>query len=182
MNTEELRKAKRRYWEHRDHAKRRNVPFEISFEDWLKIWLDSGHWLERGPKGNQYCMSRFKDQGSYAVGNVFIQTNAGNISDSHKDIDKAKSRYEKNGQAHKGLKKPKQSEESNKRRSESLKGTIFSEERRVNISKAKMGIPNPFKGIPQPKVQCPHCGKEGGLSGMKRYHFDRCPLNARFQA
>ncbi len=26
------------------------------------------------------------------------------------------------------------------------------------------------KGI----VQCPHCGKEGGSSGMGRWHFNRC--------
>ena len=27
---------------------------------------------------------------------------------------------------------------------------------------------------PKPKVTCPHCGKEGGVNNMKRYHFDRC--------
>lgn len=24
------------------------------------------------------------------------------------------------------------------------------------------------------KIKCPHCGKEGGATNMKRYHFDRC--------
>jgi hypothetical protein len=26
------------------------------------------------------------------------------------------------------------------------------------------------------KVKCPHCGKEGGYTNMKRYHFDKCKL------
>jgi hypothetical protein len=30
------------------------------------------------------------------------------------------------------------------------------------------------KGIPQPKVICPHCGTVGGRSVMKRHHFDNC--------
>lgn len=31
-----------------------------------------------------------------------------------------------------------------------------------------------LRGKPQQKVVCPHCSKEGGLTGMKRYHFDNC--------
>jgi hypothetical protein len=27
---------------------------------------------------------------------------------------------------------------------------------------------------PKPKVECPHCGKIGGLPVMRRYHFDEC--------
>lgn len=30
------------------------------------------------------------------------------------------------------------------------------------------------KGIPHPKVTCPHCGKVGGRSVMGRHHFDNC--------
>ena len=51
-----------------------------------------------------------------------------------------------------------------------------------NISKATKGKPKSEetkkkmrkpKG-PQELVTCPHCDKEGGLSNMKRYHFDNC--------
>ena len=38
------------------------------------------------------------------------------------------------------------------------------------------GKPSPKKGIPLEKVECPHCGKIGGNSGMKRYHFDNCKM------
>ena len=26
-----------------------------------------------------------------------------------------------------------------------------------------------------PRVQCPHCGKQGGLTGMQVWHFEHCP-------
>lgn len=32
---------------------------------------------------------------------------------------------------------------------------------------------------PQEKVICPHCGKIGGFSVMKRHHFDRCKLKPK---
>jgi hypothetical protein len=31
-------------------------------------------------------------------------------------------------------------------------------------------------GNPKPKVECPHCSKIGGISAMKRWHFDNCKL------
>jgi hypothetical protein len=31
-----------------------------------------------------------------------------------------------------------------------------------------------LKGKPQERIICPHCKKEGGTTGMKRYHFDNC--------
>ena len=61
----------------------------------------------------------------------------------------------------------------------------------------KKGKPSPNKGRPSPKkgkpcstetkqkmrkphgphkqVECPHCGTIGGISAMKRWHFDTCP-------
>ncbi|HET8688619.1 MAG TPA: GIY-YIG nuclease family protein [Methanosarcina sp.] len=36
------------------------------------------------------------------------------------------------------------------------------------------GKPSKLKGKPRSKIQCPYCSKEGGISGMKRYHFDNC--------
>ena len=43
----------------------------------------------------------------------------------------------------------------------------FSTETRAKMSEAK-------KGIPQPKTTCPHCSKQGGISPMKRHHFNNC--------
>lgn len=51
--------------------------------------------------------------------------------------------------------------------SNSTKGLSKSEEHKKKISEAS-------KGKPKPKTECPHCGKIGGSSNMKRYHFDNC--------
>lgn len=63
---------------HKATAKRRNVPFTLTFDQWATIWLDSGKWDQRGWGADKYCMSRFGDLGGYEVGNVFIQTNREN--------------------------------------------------------------------------------------------------------
>lgn len=54
---------------------------KLTFEEWLQIWVDSGHLHERGRKRGQYVMSRVNDLGSYEVGNVFIQTGKQNNRD-----------------------------------------------------------------------------------------------------
>lgn len=59
-------------------AKRRNVPFMLTFAEWWQIWHDSGHWEERGTANGCYVMCRNADQGPYAVGNVRIDTVRGN--------------------------------------------------------------------------------------------------------
>src|ERR1700722_4160767 len=56
-------------------AKRRKIPFLLTFDQWLKIWIDSGHLAERGRGSGRYCMGRFGDKGPYAIGNVEIITN-----------------------------------------------------------------------------------------------------------
>jgi len=79
-------KHKELYMKHRRHAKARGIPFLLSYEEWLKIWMDSGHWHERGKRKDQYCMGRFGDTGPYAVVNVKIITNSENSKE-------AKARY-----------------------------------------------------------------------------------------
>lgn len=56
----------------RHDAKRRGVIWLLTYEEWLKIWMDSGHWHERGCKKGQYVMARYGDKGPYAVDNVRI--------------------------------------------------------------------------------------------------------------
>ena len=58
--------------------------------------------------------------------------------------------------------------------SKSLSGKAFSDDRKKNISEAKKGKPAYNKGISEKVVTCPHCGKYGGNSNMKRWHFDNC--------
>ncbi len=77
----DLKKAKTQYLYQRATAKYRKVDFQITFEEWFKVWIDSGHYHERGVGKDKYCMSRFNDEGPYAYNNVFIQTNAANGKD-----------------------------------------------------------------------------------------------------
>ena len=71
--------TKQAFWNHLHSAKRRGIEFLLTFEEWLKIWMDSEHWHERGIRKYQYCMARFGDKGPYAVGNVKIITNEENL-------------------------------------------------------------------------------------------------------
>jgi len=123
-----------------------------------------------------------------------------NISERMKG-DKNPSR--KYGVWNKGMKLPPQTKESNKKRriamtgqkrteetkkkmSQSALGKSKSEEHRSKLSKANIGkklsketrkkMSISKKGIKQPIVICPHCNKTGGLTLMKRFHFDNCKL------
>lgn len=70
----ELERKQTKYRNHMGRAARRGVEFLLTFEEWYKIWQDSGHYHEMGRRGNQYCMARTGDKGPYAVGNVRITT------------------------------------------------------------------------------------------------------------
>ena len=62
----------------RSNSRRRGVGFELTFEQWLGVWIDSGHFQERGKGGNKYVMARLRDKGPYKIGNVKIITGAEN--------------------------------------------------------------------------------------------------------
>ena len=74
MTKEDKRKARIKYMTHKRDAWRRKIPFEITFEDWLEIWILSGHWDHRGKFPGGYVMGRIGDVGPYAKNNVHIIT------------------------------------------------------------------------------------------------------------
>ena len=132
----ELKQVKKQYWNHQQRAKRKGISFELSLEQWIKIWLDSGHYYNKGTKKGQYVMSRYKDQGGYAVDNVYIQTVGDNTREAfttnNKDFTRPKLGTENNfyGKTHspESIIKIKEarakqvwSEESNRKRSETMK-------------------------------------------------------------
>ena len=69
---------------HKCVAKQRNVEFMLSFDEWLDIWVNSGHWEDRGAGKGKYVMSRYNDVGPYALNNVFIQPFEKNVLDAIK--------------------------------------------------------------------------------------------------
>ena len=62
--------------------------------------------------------------------------------------------------AGKRTKKIVQPEYANQARSEKLTGIV-----RENL-----------RGVPKPKLTCPHCNKTGGKPQMIQFHFDKCKL------
>lgn len=83
--TEFDRDRHRRYSAAKGAAKQRDVPFLLSFDQWWSIWIQSGHWDERGQHRGTYCMSRYGDLGFYEIGNVFIQETTKNVSQAQKN-------------------------------------------------------------------------------------------------
>jgi len=74
------RTPRRKFSDARIDARRRGVAWQLTFEQWMQIWLDSGHWHERGTRRGCYCMARHGDIGPYAIGNVSIQLSIENTT------------------------------------------------------------------------------------------------------
>jgi hypothetical protein len=86
----EMQLARKRYGQHTAQSRHgqktdRNgtvVEFRLTFDEWLGLWLASGHYHERGACKGGYVLSRINDLGHYEVGNVFIQSHADNIREA----------------------------------------------------------------------------------------------------
>lgn len=80
-----INRARQMYYFQKYAAGERNIPFLISFVDWLIVWEMSGKLDDRGRLKDQYVMARFGDKGPYAVGNVEIIHSGENVRKAHKD-------------------------------------------------------------------------------------------------
>jgi len=58
----------------RNNAICRGIPWNIKLWEWWSIWQQSGKWDERGRAADAYVMCRFRDEGAYEIGNVYIAT------------------------------------------------------------------------------------------------------------
>jgi len=68
----------------RNNARRRQIVFEFSFEEWINWWEKQlgKRWFEkRGIGKSKYQMARFNDKGPYAVWNVKCITHSQNLSE-----------------------------------------------------------------------------------------------------
>lgn len=75
--------VKGRFMRQQANAKARGIDWELTFEDWWKIWDESGKWDQRGREADSYCMSRRQDIGPYSKDNVVIKRVADNSQESH---------------------------------------------------------------------------------------------------
>ncbi len=100
------------------NAVRRGVGFKMSYEEWLGIWVESGHMHQRGIHSGQYVMARHGDKGPYEVGNVKIIPHIENIKERVFSEDaKARIAASRIGKPHLGPKK--HSEQTKQRMAES---------------------------------------------------------------
>lgn len=168
--------AKRKWYDQRQNARRRGIEWDLPFDIWMKIWVDSGQWPNRGVKTpDQYVMSRIGDQGPYRADNVVIKTNYDNVREGN--VGRAKPQPKMSCiSCHRVISADKRLEHwsSNGCQKSSRKWL-----RRTGILK-----PISQQGRLKPKVMCPHCGQTGGKPAMMKHHFDRCkkaPRTGLFQ-
>ena len=76
---------RRAYINQKARAKNRGIPFRLTFDQWWKVWLDSGYLPERGRRKDKYNMARYGDVGAYEIGNVYITTHSENVHEAHEN-------------------------------------------------------------------------------------------------
>jgi hypothetical protein len=111
----------RAYYQHKANAESRGIGFLLTYEEWLKIWMDSGKINQRGSYRGKYVMARFGDIGPYAVGNVKIILHTENLAERDRSFDPPPTESARANMSRASLGKPK------------------SADHRRNISIGKMG-------------------------------------------
>jgi len=66
------------------------------------------------------------------------------------------------------------SEETKRKISESQKGELSYWYKKERPAELNQRVSQTMKGVSKKIISCPHCGKSGGNSQMKRWHFDQC--------
>lgn len=56
----------------KDNARRRQLEFALTYEQWSAVWAESGRWAQRGRCRGQYQMDRIDNTKGYVPGNVQI--------------------------------------------------------------------------------------------------------------
>jgi len=74
------------YTVHKANAKQRGVEFNLTFDEWWKLWSDSKRWTRRGNRSGRYVMCRKGDVGAYELGNVYIGTFNRNVRERNKSV------------------------------------------------------------------------------------------------
>lgn len=76
--------VKRAFAVHKGDAKRRGIPFLLTYEQWCMVWMESGKFEQRGRHRGCYVMSRPGDKGAYELGNVVICVAAANTAERNR--------------------------------------------------------------------------------------------------
>jgi hypothetical protein len=79
-----MNKAKNSYYGQRSAAKRRNILFQLTFDEWYNWWLSNGvdKALQQSSRSaNTLCMCRYGDLGPYSLTNIYCTTIQQNAAD-----------------------------------------------------------------------------------------------------
>lgn len=79
---------KQKYRNQMARAKHRGIEWNLTFEQWMRIWEESGKWQLRGKGMGKYVMARNGDVGPYSPENVSIipyEQNATDANINHPD-------------------------------------------------------------------------------------------------
>jgi len=85
MTSDAIFDLREKYHSHGRSAAKRKIDFYLSFDEWLYVWVKSGHLHERGNRRHNYVMARTGDVGPYAIGNVRIITHRANCAEVWKN-------------------------------------------------------------------------------------------------
>jgi len=114
------------------------VEMRLTFEEWCRIWEESGHWEERGRGG--YVMARHNDLGHYEVGNVSIKLSADNIREANVGRKPTAAQRRKQSAAMKLKPHKPDSDEVKRKKSEAHRGVPLSKSHRASISAGMIGL------------------------------------------
>ena len=76
---------KTKYNIQKQNARRRNISFDLTYEQWLEVWGDKI--TQRGVGKGKYCMARNNDAGPYSIDNVRIILFEENNKEQHDFLD-----------------------------------------------------------------------------------------------
>jgi len=79
-------KMRQAYSQHKYYSKTRGIRFNLTLDEWKAVWVESGHFNDRGKGKGKYVMARKgPDIGPYEVGNVIIKLATDNTSEFIRD-------------------------------------------------------------------------------------------------
>lgn len=123
--------------------------------------------ISEANKGKKMSEKTRKKMSEWQKGRLLSQDHKKKISESLKGREFSEESRRKISESRKNKKPAPFSEETRRKMSESRRGKHRTEETKNKISESK-------SEIAQKKLECPHCKLIGGITNMKRYHFDNC--------
>lgn len=76
------RRSYQKFYAQKREAYKRNIPWNITYEEWYNWWLKNGvdKDLDFEPMNkDKLCMCRFNDSGPYQLDNIYCATNSENV-------------------------------------------------------------------------------------------------------